>query len=90
MPKSDDDVLNNILSAQNASPNPSNIPSQNASPNPSANNNPNASDKQVSTNEISTTPSSEQALSKDELRNINELNILFGEPEIIEDKKDDK
>ena len=70
----------------------SNIPSQNASPNPSANNIPsqNASSKQVSTNEISTTPSSEQALSKDELRNINELNILFGEPEIIEDKKDDK
>ena len=61
-----------------------------ASPNPSANNNPNASDKQISTNEISITPSSEQALSKDELRNINELNILFGEPEIIEDKKDDK
>lgn len=90
LPKSDDDVLNNILSAQNVSPNPSNIPSQNASPNPSANDNPNASDKQISTNEISITPSSEQALSKDELRNINELNILFGEPEIIEDKKDDK
>ena len=90
LPKSDDDVLNNILSAQNASPNPSNISSQNANPNPSANDNPNASDKQISTNEISTTPSSEQALSKDELRNINELNILFGEPEIIEDKKDDK
>lgn len=90
LPKTDEDVLNNILNQdKNPAPNIQNFEPNTAKQNKKLNENLQNSNLGESENfAAKNEKSKESVLSKDDERNLAELTNLFGEPEIIKDEND--